>query len=239
MSRGMLTLLLVIVPAVQAENLSFVERWSRVSIEGEIDGASPPMDYYFATNSTLSFDPFDAALGNDITWGAVNVSGTAQQVSTLSPAQIEVHGHVYAAIDDPQDDAVARALSQSDFELTFDVDQPTPIALVGHLYLPPGMGPPTPFGAHVRLLHLLGPGEVTLFELETEDAPFEFLTTLDPGRYFLDASCEVGGDTAIAEGSIIGSTWFDLNLAVVPEPTTALLLILGLTLLRRKHTPPA
>jgi hypothetical protein len=227
-----LALLLAAVPAALAGTLTFVDRWSAVSIEGEIDGAPPPEDYYYASDTSGSFDPFDTAVSDSISWDDVNVVGNAEQMSVLSPTHVLVHGAAYAAIDDVADVAVATAHSQSVFELTFDVDQPTPIELSGHLYLPPGMGPPTPFDAHVRLIHLIDSTPLTLFEVDTEDTPIEFIDTLDPGRYILDAGCNVGGDTTIAEGSTIGSIWFDLDLTVVPEPAAGLFLAAGLILLR-------
>jgi len=234
MSRMALILLLLVVPGVRG-GWTLAERLSMSSIEGQLVGPPPPDDSFSRTITRTGFEPYESALYDHVEYGYNEVSCVAKHESSLSSTRITAESIVHADIYDDDDTAIATVHSWSSFSATFYMAQPTPIELTGHVWLPTCAGSPDPFSSHVRLSRWTSSGAVTLFEVVDQNATYEFIHTLAPGRYIVDGACEIGGDAAAIEGSLHGWTCFDLDLTAVPEPSTGLILgvCLGIAARRR------
>jgi hypothetical protein len=235
-----MTRLIIVVPVVSlllaplhGQTFDYIERWSAVSIRGEITGAPPPYDAYERWTSTTDLDPFDESVADEIQWGQVTVAGNAGQISSLTATQINAEGDVHAHIYDDSGMAEALAWSSSLIEVTFDLSEPAPVEMTGWLYIPPGQGPPYLLDSHVTLSQWIEGDWWEIYDAVGE-APVDFADTLEAGRYFLDVGCFVEARTDFGEPPIIGSARYELSLLIVPEPSTLILLLLAGLAARRR-----
>ncbi|MGD8453481.1 MAG: hypothetical protein PVJ57_16835 [Phycisphaerae bacterium] len=214
-----------------AGDFQYVERYSSASIYGEIDGAPPPNDWFSDGASTSGFGPFTGQFEDEIAWGGVTVGGSAEQNSWLQPAVITCDGEAFAEIDAP---ALTEAYAESTsmLEVVFDLSAATPVELTGHMYLPPGMGPPDVDNS-VTLEQQIGGGWTTLYEVMYEN-DVDYAATLVPGRYRLNVFAQVAVDAATVEPPLIGAAFYEVSMHIVPEPAALALPVLAVPLLRRR-----
>lgn len=133
----------------------------------------------------------------------------------------------------------ASGLATSHFELTFDVGQPLEFTLYGGVNV---YSPDIPLYGLSEVTLSGGPGNQTIAHYFSYDGLYDFYQegALLPGRYTLIAGSrhnQDGGSAAISASYGLG-----LDVVLVPEPSTALLLAGGLLALaarRRSRLRPA
>jgi hypothetical protein len=221
-------LLVLVVPAPATSTFGFVARDSLIQIGGELPDAPPPHDYYYDNRGTSNFGLFDESLVDEITWGGVTANSQANQTSSLQPTLVSVVGQSFMHVLSDDGSGAGSASASSAFELIFDLAQSTPVELSGAVHTPPGSGPPSGLICEVALWRRSGTSWVALYDVQYE-SPVAYSATLAPGRYRLAAESYIAGDTDFGDFPIVGATYFDVALQIVPEPGT--LALLGLALL--------
>src|SRR5687767_14950412 len=145
---------------------------------------------------------------------------TSSQDSSFGPVLLAGTGSVSVGNSNPGDWITVESL----YDITFDVDVATPYQLTGALTARSDSGTRT---------QLTLSGDVEIFSARTPGESGEHLVdfdhagVLDPGRYRLQVRAWTGG--LFLQDGQLASFQFQL----VPEPTSALLLGLGLALLTR------
>ncbi len=221
-------------PAAGDPAFNYTSRYSGISIGGQILGAPPPQDYYSGYLSTTDFGLFDEALEDSISWTPVSAASDASQTADLQTSSISVEAWTHMEILSDGNWARAQAWASSDFYVTFDVGEPAPVELTGAVHTPPGCGPPSEIDCSVMFYQRVDASWVLLYD-EQYEATVNYAATLAPGQYRLEASAYIAGDSMFGEFPIIGSTFFDIDLQIVPEPASLIMLIpVALWFVRRR-----
>ncbi len=227
-------LLALAAPAAGTQTFDYVSRFSRVQIYGELPGAPPPNDYYYASFSATDFGPFDESVEDEVFWEGVSVASDASQTSSLAPTALSATGWTHMELLSDDGTGTASAWARSELEVVFDLAQATPVELTGWVHTPPGSGPPSDLACEVALWQQVGVNWVQLYGVMFENS-VDYAGTLAPGRYRLNAEAYIAGDTDYAEYfPICGSTFFDITMQIVPEPATLALFTLAFLRSRRR-----
>jgi hypothetical protein len=219
-------LLTLAAPVTGNQIFSYFSRTSRIEIDGELPGAPPPQDHYHGVRSTSNFGTFDQAITDEIIWGGMSASSDASQTSILAPTTLSAAGATYMEVLSDDGTGVGSAWARSTFEVVFDLAQAAPIELTGWVHTPPGSGPPSGLACEVRLQRQVGASWAELYAALFEE-PVDYAATLTTGRYRLKAEAYIAGDTDYAQYfPIMGGTFFDITMQIVPEPASVALLVL-------------
>jgi hypothetical protein len=156
--RGV-ALLALAAPAVGIPTFEYVSRFSRVQIYGELPGAPPPNDYYYASFSTTDFGPFDESVEDEVIWEGVSAASDASQTSSLAPAALSATRWTHMELLSDDGTGTASAWAPRELEVVFDLVQAAPIEPTGWVHTPPGSGPPSDLACEVALSQRVGAGE--------------------------------------------------------------------------------
>jgi hypothetical protein len=230
-------LLAVGIPATGTPTFSYVSRSSQVQVSGDLPAAPPPDNSYYASWSTSNFSPFDRLIEDGISWGGLSARSEARQTSSLAANAVSATGWTYMEVLSDSGIGSGSASARSWFDVVFDALQATPIELTGWVHTPPGCGPPAGIACEVALFQRVGTSWVELYGTMYE-SPVDYAATLAAGRYRLNAEAYIAGDTDYAEWfPICGSTYFDITMQIVPEPTALALFLLACLRSRRRLGP--
>lgn len=229
----LIALLGVAIPATGSQTFDYVARSSQVQISGELPGAPPPEDYYYASRSASDFGLFDEYIEDELFWEGVSAGSEASQTSSLEPSYFSAVGLTHMQVLSDSGTGAGSAWARSELEIVFDLSQATPVELTGWVHTPPGCGPPSGLACEVTFWQRVGVSWVELYSVMYEN-PVDYAATLTPGRYRLQAEAYIAGDTDFGEIPIHGSTYFDVAMQIVPEPATLAPLVLALLWPRRR-----
>jgi hypothetical protein len=219
-------LLALAAPATGAPTFDYVSRFSQIQIAGELPGAPPPQDWYYASLSTSGFGLFDESLNDELLWAGVSAGSEASQTSHLESTSAAVVGWTHMQVLSNDGTGAGSAWARSELELVFDLSEAAPIELTGWVHTPPGSGPPSGLACEASFWQWVGGSWEQLYGALYE-SPVAYATTLPPGRYRLNTEAYIEGDTDFGEFPIMGATYFDVTLQIVPEPATLALFLLA------------